>query len=222
MNYIEVENLTKKLNRHLVLDHIYFRAKKGKIYGLFGRNGSGKTMFFRALCGLIKPTTGTVTIDGEKLHRDISFPRSVGVIIESPGFWDHLTGYENLQLLAKIKNQIGRAEIEESLERVGLRKNDHRIYKNYSLGMKQRLAIAQAIMESPELLVLDEPTNTLDEDGVELIRSILLEENERGATILISSHNREDLDRLAHIQLKMENGKLHLYEKKRKKHEEND
>lgn len=208
VSYIEIENLYKIIRGQVVLNNINLTLEKGKIYGFIGSNGSGKTMLFRAICGLIKPSKGTIKIQGEILHKDISFPRDVGVIIESPGFWDHLTGFENLKLLSNIKGIIGDEEIKSTLERVGLKKEDSRIYKKYSLGMKQRLAIAQAIMESPCLLILDEPTNALDEDGVELIRNIILEENKRGATVLIASHNKEDINKLVDETFKLVDGEL--------------
>lgn len=208
MSFIEIVNYTKIIRKQVVLDNINLNIEQGKIYGFVGSNGSGKTMLFRAICGLIKPTKGYIKIQGETLHKDISFPREVGVIIESPGFWDHLTGFENLKLLANIKNIIGNEEIKFALERVGLKKDDTREFKKYSLGMKQRLAVAQAIMESPNLLILDEPTNALDEDGVKLIRNIILEENKRGATVLIASHNKEDIYTLADKTFKMVDGKL--------------
>jgi ABC-2 type transport system ATP-binding protein len=208
MGFIQVENYSKVIRKQVVLDNINLNLEQGKIYGFVGSNGSGKTMLFRAICGLIKPTKGSIKIQREILHKDISFPRDVGVIIESPGFWDHLTGFENLKLLSNIKNTIGDEDIKLALERVGLKANDDREYKKYSLGMKQRLAMAQAIMESPNLLILDEPTNALDEDGVELIRNIILEENKRGATVLIASHNKEDINTLVHKSFKMMDGRL--------------
>ncbi|ANB56445.1 ABC transporter family protein [Anoxybacillus sp. B7M1] len=208
MNYLEIDHLSKIIKDKEVLKDINLSLHAGKIYGFFGSNGSGKTMLFRTICGLIKPTYGKIKINGEILHQDISFPRSVGVIIESPGFWDHLTGFENLKLLSKIKNIITDEDIKRSLQRVGLDSNDSRTYKKYSLGMKQRLAIAQAIMESPELLILDEPTNALDEDGIELIRKVLLEEKRRGATILIASHNKEDIHILSDQTFKMKDGQV--------------
>ncbi|WML37965.1 ATP-binding cassette domain-containing protein [Neobacillus sp. OS1-2] len=208
MSFIEIHNYSKTIRGQVVLNDINISLEKGKIYGFIGSNGSGKTMLFRAICGLIKPSKGTIKINNETLHKDISFPRDLGVIIESPGFWDHLTGFENLKLLSTIKGQIGDSEIKLSLERVGLKNDDLRIFKKYSLGMKQRLAVAQAIMESPNLLILDEPTNALDEDGIKLIRTIILEENKRGATILIASHNKEDIDNLVEQSFKMKDGKL--------------
>ncbi|RBP44142.1 ATP-binding cassette domain-containing protein [Garciella nitratireducens] len=208
MSYIEVKQCSKIIKGKIILDNINLQLEKGKIYGFVGKNGSGKTMLFRAICGLIKPSQGLISINGEVLHKDISFPRNVGVIIESPGFWDELTGYENLELLSKIKGLIGEKEIRHAIERVGLKHDDSRIYKKYSLGMKQRLAIAQAIMESPDLLILDEPTNGLDEEGVDLIRKIILEENQRGSTVLITSHNKEDISILAEKIYRVIDGKL--------------
>lgn len=211
MNAIEVRQLSKVIGGREILKNIHLSLEKGKIYGFFGHNGSGKTMLFRAICGLIKPTAGSITINGKQLHKDISFPESVGVIIESPGFWHQYTGFENLKLLASIKSIISDAEIKNAMIRVGLSPEDDRTYKKYSLGMKQRLAIAQAIMEKPEIIILDEPTNALDEDAVQLVRSILLEEKSRGATILIASHNKEDIDILSDLRFRVNGGELAPY-----------
>ncbi|TCW42302.1 ABC-2 type transport system ATP-binding protein [Thermohydrogenium kirishiense] len=208
MGYLEVSNLSKNIGQNEILKNINLNLEKGTIYGFFGRNGSGKTMLFRALCGLIKPTSGTITINNKVLHRDISFPESIGVIIESPGFWDHYTGFENLKVLSSIKNIIGDEDIRKSIKRVGLDPDDRRIYKKYSLGMKQRLAIAQAIMERPDIIILDEPTNSLDENGVQLVREILLEEKKRGALILIASHNKDDIDILSDVKYKVDDGSV--------------
>ncbi|MGF7429915.1 ATP-binding cassette domain-containing protein [Thermoanaerobacterium thermosaccharolyticum] len=208
MGYLEVTNLSKNIGQNEILKNINLNLEKGTIYGFFGRNGSGKTMLFRALCGLIKPTSGTITINNKVLHRDISFPESIGVIIESPGFWDHYTGFENLKVLSSIKNIIGDEDIRKSIKRVGLDPDDRRIYKKYSLGMKQRLAIAQAIMERPDIIILDEPTNSLDENGVQLVREILIEEKKRGALILIASHNKDDIDILSDVKYKVDDGSV--------------
>ncbi|ADL69760.1 ATP-binding cassette domain-containing protein [Thermoanaerobacterium saccharolyticum] len=208
MGYLEVTNLSKNIGQNEILKSINLNLEKGTIYGFFGRNGSGKTMLFRALCGLIKPTSGTITINNKVLHRDISFPESIGVIIESPGFWDHYTGFENLKVLSSIKNIIGDEDIRKSIKRVGLDPDDRRIYKKYSLGMKQRLAIAQAIMERPDIIILDEPTNSLDENGVQLVREILIEEKKRGALILIASHNKDDIDILSDVKYKVDDGSV--------------
>ncbi|MDN5317567.1 MAG: type transport system ATP-binding protein [Thermoanaerobacterium sp.] len=208
MGYLEVTNLSKNIGQNEILKSINLNLEKGTIYGFFGRNGSGKTMLFRALCGLIKPTSGTITINNKVLHRDMSFPESIGVIIESPGFWDHYTGFENLKVLSSIKNIIGDEDIRKSIKRVGLDPDDRRIYKKYSLGMKQRLAIAQAIMERPDIIILDEPTNSLDENGVQLVREILIEEKKRGALILIASHNKDDIDILSDVKYKVDDGSV--------------
>ncbi|WP_129595702.1 ATP-binding cassette domain-containing protein [Anaerophilus nitritogenes] len=208
MSFITITNLEKKIKGKEILKDINLSLEKGGIYGFFGRNGSGKTMLFRAISGLIKPSSGEIKIDNKVLHKDICFPESVGVILETPGFWDYYTGFENLKILASIKNKISDTDIKNSITRVGLDCSDKRIYKKYSLGMKQRLAIAQAIMEKPTLLVLDEPTNALDEEGVQLVRNILLEEKKRGATILLASHNKEDIDILCDFKFKIDDGKL--------------
>ncbi|NYE57103.1 ABC transporter ATP-binding protein [Carboxydothermus ferrireducens] len=209
MKAVEIQHLTKIIGGRTVLDDITLELERGKIYGFFGRNGSGKTMLFRAICGLIRPTRGEVRVFGKKIGLDISFPESLGLIIENVGFWDQWTGFQNLKFLASIKNIIKDEDIRTAIKRVGLDPDDKRPYKKYSLGMKQRLGIAQAIMEKPQLLVLDEPTNSLDEEGVKLIRNILLEEKERGATILIASHIKEDIDLLCDDKFRVEAGKVY-------------
>ena len=208
MSFIKINQLNKTIKGKEILKDITASFEKGKIHGIFGRNGSGKTMLFRAICSLIKPSSGTIEINGKVLKKDISFPESVGVIIESPGFWPHFTGFENLKTLASIKNIISDEEIKKSIERVGLDPNNNIVFKKYSLGMKQRLAIAQAIMEKPDLLILDEPTNAIDEEGISLIREILLEEKSKGVTILIASHNKEDIDLLSDYKYRMEDGRI--------------
>ncbi|MGC7872750.1 ATP-binding cassette domain-containing protein [Desulfosporosinus sp. SYSU MS00001] len=211
MSYLEVVNLRKEFKGHTILQNINLSLDKGKIYGFFGRNASGKTMLFRAISGLIKPTEGYIMIDKKILHKDMSFPNSIGVIIETPGFWDYYTGLENLKILASIKRIISVKDIKLSMSRVGLDPEDKRTFKKYSLGMKQRLGIAQAIMEKPELIVLDEPTNALDEQGINLVRTILLEEKNRGALILIASHNKDDIELLSDTKYKMDSGRLSLF-----------
>lgn len=213
MKSIELINVSKKIGRKKILNNITIALDKGNIYGFFGRNGSGKTMLFRAICGLLKPTSGQIIINGKILHQDISFPDSLGVIIESPGFWNYYTGFENLKVLASIKNQITDLDIKQAITRVGLDPEDNSTYSKYSLGMKQRLAIAQAIMEKPDILVLDEPTNSLDENGVQMVRKILMEERARGATILIATHNKEDLIILSDINYHVKDGTVSLFQK---------
>lgn len=208
MRKIEIKNLYKTLGGVSVLNNINLDFESGKIYGIYGDNGSGKTMLFRVICGLVKPTKGEIILDGKKLHEDISFYNNLGALIETPGFWDYYTGYENLAVLASIKKIISKNEIIEVLKRVGLDPHDKRPYRKYSLGMKQRLGIAQAIMEKPDIIILDEPTNAIDESGVNNIRSLIKEENERGATILIASHNKDDINILSDLQIKISKGSI--------------
>lgn len=208
MNYIEISSLSKKINDNIILNNINLSIKKGLIYGFLGNNGSGKTMLFRLISGLVKPTDGRILINNKELGKDIDFVNSCGVIIDKPNFWSNYTGFENLKMLSLINNSITDEDITNILIRVGLSPNDKKKYKKYSLGMKQKLGIAQAIMEKPELLILDEPTNGLDHESVEKIRNILIQEKERGATILISSHNKDDINILTDHILKLEMGTL--------------
>lgn len=208
MNAIEIKNYTKVLKGTTILSDITISLEAGGIYGFYGHNGSGKSMLFRAISGLIHPTKGELTVFGKKIGVDISFPENMGLLIESVGFWPYNTGFQNLETLASIKNRISKNDIEISMKRVGLDPNDKRTYSKFSLGMKQRLGIAQAIMEKPQLIILDEPTNAIDEEGVTIIRDVIKKENERGATILISSHNTEDLTLLCNRFFKMNNGVL--------------
>lgn len=206
--YLKVESLSKEIKNTRVLNNINLKLNKGKIYGFRGKNGSGKTMLFRALCGLIKPTEGKVEINGQVLGEDISFPESVGVIIEYPGFLPNLSGYENLKLISEINNKIGEKEIKETIAAVGLDPEDKKKFKKYSLGMKQRLGIAQALMENPELIILDEPTNALDSDAVALIKKLLMNMKENNKLILIASHDKEELGFLSDEIFYIENGSI--------------
>lgn len=208
MDKIVVSHLTKSIKKNLVLDDVCLELDRGKIYGFVGVNGSGKSMLFRAISGLIRPTSGTVCVFSKVLGEDVSFPESMGIVIENVGFWPEYTGLQNLRLLASIKGIVGETEIRKAMQRVGLNPDDKRTYKKYSLGMKQRLAIAQAVMESPELLILDEPTNGLDEEGVELIRQVIREENARGATVLLASHNPEDIRCLCDTHFRIHEGHI--------------
>lgn len=206
--FIEITGLTKQIKKATVLDDINLRLEDGKIYGLKGKNGSGKTMLMRAVCGLILPTKGTININGDILGKDISFPKSIGALIENPAFIPGFTGFKNLQILASIQNKINGAQIEEALSTVGLDPKDKRKYRKYSLGMKQRLGIAAAIMEKPDIIILDEPINALDEKGVVLVRKILQDARERGALVLIACHDKEELEALSDEIFVMENGKI--------------
>lgn len=192
--YIKVNNLNKTLGNENILDDISLNIQKGTIVGFIGKNGSGKTMLFRAISGLITPDSGEIFIDDKQLGIDISFPPSLGLIIENIGLWNYMSGFECLKTLAEIQNKITDSQIKEAITRVGLDPNNRKKVGKYSLGMRQRLMIAQAIMEHPELLVLDEPTNGLDESGVELLNNILFEERKNGTTILIASHDRTEIN----------------------------
>ena len=208
MSQIEINSYSKIIKGKTILDNINFVFESGKIYGLYGKNGSGKTMLLRAIAGLIYPTSGTVNIDKKELHKDISFPDSLGIIIENISLLPYLDAVANLKSLAKIKKICSIDDIRITLKKVGLDPDDKRKVSQYSLGMKQKLAIAQAIMENPKLLLLDEPTNALDEESIKSIRAIFKEMNNKGTTIIIASHNKEDLEVLTDYQLKIENGKL--------------
>lgn len=192
-----LEKVYKKIKGSEILADISLSLHSGKIVGFRGVNGSGKTMLMRTIAGLIHPTSGQVSVDGEILGEDISFPRSLGVLIENPAFLDDYSGIDNLRILASIRNRISDDDIVNVLNRVGLDPKDRKKYKKYSLGMKQRLGIAAAIMEKPSIIILDEPTNALDTDGVELVRKILFEEKARDALIILSSHDSAILDEMA-------------------------
>lgn len=193
-SYIELKNVSKSIRQKKILNQINISFQQGKVYGFKGHNGSGKTMLFRSICGLILPTTGGVLIENKQIGKDISFPPSVGVLIEYPGFLPQYTGFKNLKMLASIKRQIEDEQIKNVLEKVGLSFNDSRKFKKYSLGMKQRLGLAQAIMEDPDLIILDEPTNALDQEGIQLVKNIVNELKSQSKTILIASHDYEFLN----------------------------
>lgn len=203
-----VENLGKKINNKIILEGINLTLEGGKVYGFVGRNGSGKTMLFRAVSGLIKPDEGKVEYEGKVLYKDMDVLPDVGMIIENAGLYPEFTGKKNLEILAKINKKATSEDIVNSIKRVGLDLEDKRIFRKYSLGMKQRIIIAQAIMEKPNIILLDEPTNALDESGVKQVRQIIMEEKERGAIILIASHNKEDINLLADKVYYMEEGKI--------------
>lgn len=205
---IRIQNLTKMIRKKTVLDHVDVVFTGGNIYGLYGRNGCGKTMLLRAICGLIYPTEGEILFDDKVLHKDMDFPDDIGVVIENVELLPQYDAYTNLKLLAEIKGKIGETEIKDMMERIGLDPDDRKKAGAFSLGMKQKLAIAQAMMEEPDVLLLDEPTNGLDEESVYNIRQMLLEEKERGCIILLASHNKEDLSILADHIVKMEEGKI--------------
>lgn len=208
MTELIVKNLEKQIKGNVILNNINLDLHGGITYGFVGRNGSGKTMLFRTLSGLIHPTKGEIYYNGKQLHKDISCLPKLGIIIENIGLYPEFTGLQNLKFLAKINKLVNDKDIKEAITRVGLDPNDKRSFKKYSLGMKQRIIIAQAIMEKPDIIMLDEPTNALDENGIDLIRAIINEEKERGALILIASHNKEDIDLLCQNVYHLQNGKI--------------
>ena len=205
---IEIKDYSKTIKGRKILDNINYVFEGGKIYGLYGRNGSGKTMLMRAIAGLIYPTSGKIIIDDKELHSEISFPPSMGIIIENMELMPQYDAYTNLKILSKIQKKATDEDIKRALELVGLANVGKTKVKEFSLGMKQKLAIAQAIFEKPELLLLDEPTNALDEKSVENIRKLLIEIKKSGTTIVIASHNKDDINMLSDIVLKMDEGVL--------------
>lgn len=205
---VELKNVSKRLNDVTVLEDISLTLESGTIYGLKGKNGCGKTMLMRMMAGLIYPTSGTVSIDGEILHKDIATPRSIGILIENPAFLPGYTGQRNLELLAGLTGKADRTQIAKTMSRVGLDPNDKRTYRKYSLGMKQRLGIACALMECPDLILLDEPINAIDEKGVPKIWEALQEEKQRGALIVLACHDTEELTSLADQIITIEEGKV--------------
>lgn len=194
---ITVKNATKYIKAALILNNVSLELHSGMIYGLQGPNGSGKTMLMRLVCGLIRPTEGAVTIDGKRLGRDMDFPGSLGLLIESPAFLPNYTGLKNLELLAGIQKRVGIEEVRQAIRDAGLDPDDKRKYRKYSLGMKQRLGIAAAIMEKPDLILLDEPTNALDDQGVQQICGLIRRERDRGALIILACHDSQILEGLA-------------------------
>ena len=210
--YIKLENITKTIKKRIVLDNINLSIIKGNVCGLIGRNGSGKTMLIRVISGLITPDCGNVIVGGKIISRNHSFPDSMGLMIEKIDLWPDLSAMENLTMIAEIRNVIGSKEIRTALERVGLDPDDKRKTKAYSLGMKQKLVIAQAIMESPELLLMDEPTNGLDDESVALFQKIIKEEKEKGTTVVIATHQKEDIRDICDCYYRLFDGKCEITE----------
>lgn len=205
---IQLQNVTKRIKENTVLDNVAYTFKSGFVYGLYGQNGSGKTMLLRAISGLINLDSGSIFIDGEKLHDKIEFPPETGIVIENMELLPECSAKRNLQMLAKIKNIADEKDIIFSLERVGLDPDSDKKVKKFSLGMKQRLNIAQAIFENQKIILLDEPTNALDEEAVQLIYKIIREEKSRGATIIVATHHKEDLKEVCDVILKIAEGKI--------------
>lgn len=202
MNVLKAEHVYKRIRRKEILVDINLELCSGKIYGFVGRNGSGKTMLFRALSGLINIDSGKISFNEKTLHKDMEVLPNMGLTLENAGLYPELTGFQNLKILSQIRKVISDIDIKQSISKVGLNPDDKRSFRKYSMGMKQRLIIAQAIIEKPDIIILDEPTNALDEKGVIEVRNIIEKEKKRGAIILLASHNRQDIDILAdHIYI---------------------
>ena len=191
-----IENVNKTIDRKTILDNVNLILRSGNIYGFVGKNGSGKTMLFRALSGLMLIDSGTISLDGKLLHKDFDILPDLGIMIENAGLYPHLSGFENLKRLSTIRKKADDNTIKDYIRKVGLDPDDKRPFRKYSLGMKQRLVFAQAIFENQKILMLDEPTNALDDNGVNMVRDILLERKKK-SIILIASHNHEDIAILA-------------------------
>lgn len=207
-NIITVEHATKKFKDATVLKDVNINFEKGKIHGIIGRNGSGKTVLFKSICGFMPLTEGKITVSGKVIGKDVGVPQNVGAIIEAPGFLPNYSGFKNLKLLAVIQKKIDNDTIRQTMQRVGLDPKSRKWVSKYSLGMRQRLGIAQAIMENPDILILDEPMNGLDNRGVADMRELLLGLKAEGKTILLASHSAEDIDVLCDTVHEMDAGVL--------------
>lgn len=208
---IQVKNASLTIGKYQILSGINLDIERGKITGLVGRNGSGKTMLMKCICGFIKVTSGKILVYNKVVRKDMDFPEDMGIIIETPGFIPYYSGYRNLKILADLKGKIGKDEIYQSMRLVGLDPTKRLAVKKYSLGMRQRLGLAQAIMEQPHILILDEPFNGLDQEGLEEMRQYLLNLKENGKTIVISSHSREDIELLCDATYQMDHGRIVEY-----------
>lgn len=208
MDIITIKNLTLTIKDTQILKDISISFEKGKIHGLIGRNGSGKTMLMKCICGFVKATSGEIHVDGKRIGKDCDFPENIGIIIETPGFIPYYSGFKNLKLLADLNKKADDATIKQTMEKVGLDPQLKRHVVKYSLGMRQRLGLAQAVMENPDILILDEPMNGLDNEGVADMREYLLNFKKQGKTIIIASHSTEDIDILCDTVCEMNKGIL--------------
>lgn len=207
MYMLEFQNVVKKIKGHCVIDDVSLCLEERRVYGFRGINGSGKTMLMKLAAGLIYPTTGSVVYKGKVLGKEISFPEDMGLLIETPAFLERYTGLDNLKMLGEIKGKMNVQSISKALLEVGLDPDDKRKYKKYSLGMKQRLGIAAAIFENPELIILDEPTNALDTAGIKLLKQVINTRKEK-SLILFTCHDGEILTELSDEIFEVENGKI--------------
>lgn len=207
-SFIQVNDFVLRFKKDILLDHVSYQCEQGKIHGIVGRNGSGKTLLMKCICGFIRPNEGHIYVRGKEIGKDIDFTPDTGIIIETPGFIPYYSGYRNLKVLAAINNRISRKDIENAMYQVGLDPTMKKRVATYSLGMRQRLGIAQAIMEDPSLIILDEPFNGLDKHGVEEMREYFLSLKKKGKTILLTSHNTEDIEYLCDTVVEMDHGKF--------------
>ena len=203
---LEIKNLSKKFKDVYVLKDINLTFESGKIYGFTGRNGSGKSVLLKIICGFYTPTSGEVLLDNYNYILNNDFPKSTRCLIEKPNFLPDLTGYENLKLLASIENKIGDKEIMNTIEKLNLKEEINKKYSKYSLGTKQKLGIAQVLMEEPKLIVLDEPLNGIENETAKEVRKILNEEKKKDKIIIVASHIKEDIDTLADVVYNIDNG----------------
>ena len=208
MQEIIVDHVSLQIKKAKLLSDVNLTLHSGNVYGLRGRNGSGKTVLMKCICGFMNPTEGTISVNGKVIHKDMDFLPSAGIIIEEPGFFPNYSGFKNLKILAGIQNRINDHKIREAMELAGLDPHMKKPVGKYSLGMRQRLGIAQAMMEDADILILDEPTNGLDEDGVEWFRKFIMEQKDRGKLILLASHSKEDIEMLSDEVWCMEKGTL--------------
>ena len=205
---IIIDDVSKNIKKLPIITNVSLHLESGKIYGLRGKNGAGKTMLLRLICGLVLPTSGKITIDNLELGKDLSFPDSLGILIENPGLITNYSGIKNLMTLASIKDEIDQHTIIDLMNYFDLDPNDNKKVKNYSLGMKQKIGIISAVMENPKIILLDEPLNGLDEESTQKVLDLLTNRKEKGALIIVASHDKEELDFLADEIIEMKTGKV--------------
>lgn len=207
---IEICKLSKIIDNNIILNDVNMNLESGNIYGFIGRNGSGKTMLLKMICGFVNPSSGNILIDGESIFQKNYFNNNIRALIEKPKFIDSLSGFDNLKLLANINNTIDDNTINYWLDKIGLLDEKNKLYSKYSLGMKQKLGIIQVLMENPPIMIFDEPLNGIDEKSANIVRDILLKEKENGKLILISTHIKEDIETLCNVIYKFDNGNVQL------------
>ena len=207
---IEICKLSKIIDKNIILNDVNMNLESGNIYGFVGRNGSGKTMLLKMICGFVNPSSGNILIDDESIFQKNYFNNNIRALIEKPKFIDSLSGFDNLKLLVNINNTIDDNTINYWLDKIGLLDEKNKLYSKYSLGMKQKLGIVQVLMEDPQIMIFDEPLNGIDEKSANIVRDILLKEKENGKLILISTHIKEDIETLCNVIYKFDNGNVQL------------